>query len=264
MYFFAMVLQLKPVNVRNASRSLSGADGVHAHAAVLNAISGQDPELGARLHAVQRNKAMSIALLPGNGQDVALRVTFMSPEGAAYSQALLDAISGKPVLRLGHVEYAVECVNIGGDGRSGISTWSDLLLDEPCRRIYFQFVTPTAITKRDATGRRFTSLYPEPLDMFCGLARRWQALEGPPLPGELAAYLRGGGCVVARHRLNTVEFRTSERLQIGFVGEVVYECCKPFPEYMLALNALGRMAHFTGVGYQTARGMGVVQVSASN
>lgn len=263
MHFITMVLKLVPIVDHSGGSALSMADGVHAHAAIMSAISGQDRELGEHLHNMRRNKAVSIAILPRPGQDAAIRVTFMSPDGTSYSQALIDAISSRPELRLGRALYDVEDVSVGGDSWSGISTWSDLLLEDPHRHMHFRFVTPTAITKRDDAGRRFTSLYPEPHDMFCGLARRWQALEGPPLPGELAEYLRGGGCVVARHRLNTVEFRTSERTQIGFVGEVVYECCKPLSEYMLALNALGRMAHFTGVGYQTARGMGVVQVSVS-
>jgi CRISPR-associated endoribonuclease Cas6 len=264
MHFVAMTLKLVPVDGRGGGVSPSAADAEYAHAAVMSAISEQDRALGERLHNMRRNKAVSIAMLPGQGQDATLRVTFMSPEGMAYSQALIDAISSQPVLRLGRTVYEVAGVNVGGDCWSGISTWSDLLLEGPHRHMHFRFVTPTAITKRGDDGNRYTSLYPEPFDVFCGLARRWQALEGPPLPDDLAEYVRGGGCVIARHRLNTVEFRTSERTQIGFVGEVVYECRKPLSEYMRALTALGRMAHFTGVGYQTARGMGVVQVTASH
>ncbi len=70
--------------------------------------------------------------------------------------------------------------------------------------------------------------------------------------------------MVSRHKLRTVQFRTKERTQIGFVGQVVYECRKKEVECVAALNSLAQLAHFTGVGYQTARGMGAVQVVTSD
>jgi CRISPR/Cas system endoribonuclease Cas6 (RAMP superfamily) len=70
--------------------------------------------------------------------------------------------------------------------------------------------------------------------------------------------------VVANYRLRTVEFRTQERTQIGFVGWAVYECRKLEAAHVSALNALARLAFFTGVGYQTARGMGAVKTTLSN
>jgi CRISPR-associated endoribonuclease Cas6 len=116
------------------------------------------------------------------------------------------------------------------------------------------------------------SLFPAPLDVFSGLSRRWQSLEGPALPDGLEHFLQVGGCVVSRYGLRSVEFRTSERTQIGFTGWVIYRVAYRSPQtspndneatHIAALNALGRLAFFTGVGYQTARGMGATKVMVS-
>ena len=86
------------------------------------------------------------------------------------------------------------------------------------------FVTPAAITKSNGNGGRFSSLFPEPVDIFRGLNRRWQSLEGPELPDDLEKFVQAGGCVVSNYSLRAIEFQTPERTQIGFLGWVVYEC----------------------------------------
>jgi CRISPR/Cas system endoribonuclease Cas6 (RAMP superfamily) len=60
--------------------------------------------------------------------------------------------------------------------------------------------------------------------------------------------------------LQTVELALPGYKQIGFVGTVLYECRRKDPIYVPTLNALTRLAFFTGVGYHTAQGMGTVEV----
>jgi CRISPR-associated endoribonuclease Cas6 len=177
----------------------------------------------------------------------------------------MNALSAHPTLRLGKTVCDLGSVDLTGSEWTGVSTWADLAPPTTGRHIHFTFATPTAINKRgDNPGDRFTSLYPEPLDLFSGLARRWQALEGPVLPDDLEHFVGAGGCVVADYRLHTVGFRTQERKQKGFMGWVVYECRKDDAMHIAALNALARLAFFTGVGYQTARGMGVARATISD
>lgn len=256
MYFVALLLQLK---LRGPHSKLTVADGVYAHAAILNTITEVDAEAGRKLHEMRRNKRISIALI----DSATLRLTFMAEDGLAYANMLVNRLAAYPTLRLGSVIGEVDTVNLADPDWAGISTWADFV-DNYENSLQFRFITPTAITKRGQGNTRYMSLYPDPLSIFSSLARRWQALNGPKLPHNLAEFIESGGCVVSRHNLHTIEFSMEGHTQIGFVGRAVYKCrTTDQVEYIAALNALARLAPFTGVGYQTARGMGAVQVLTS-
>jgi CRISPR-associated endoribonuclease Cas6 len=257
MYFVAATLELRP----RGPQVLTVADAGYGHAAILHTLSAADATAGRTLHDMGRNKPMTFAFVQSQPQKTMLRLTFMDKEGLDYANIIISALSRQPTLRLGPIVCDVGTVDVNKTTWSGVSTWADLRSPTAARSMCFRFVTPTAITKRDDCGGRFTAVYPEPLDVFSGLARRWRALEGPALPDDLDHFLRTGGCVAANYRLETVEYRTSERIQIGFVGYMVYACRKHNPACITALNALARLAFFTGVGYQTARGMGATRTT---
>jgi CRISPR-associated endoribonuclease Cas6 len=257
-----MALQLR---FREYHVPLTVADGEYAHAAILHAISDMDAEAGQKLHGMHRHKQLTIAIVDSDTLGAVLRVTFMAEEGIAYANLLAGALAKQPVLRIGKATCDIGSVDTAHPVWSGISTWADLASGTSARYLDFRFVTPTAITKTDGNGGRFISPLPSPLDVFSGLARRWQALEGPKLPDDLTDFIHAGGCVIASmKKLNTLTFHTPRRSQIGFTGEVLYECHKNDPTYVSALNSLARLAFFTGVGYQTARGMGAVRTANLN
>lgn len=261
MYFVAMLLKLK---MRGQQSKLTVAEGVYAHAAILKTIFEADPKAGRELHDLQRHKQVCMAIVDSRKNTASLRLTFMAEDGLSYATILINVLAAHPTLQLGKVMCDIEAVNLANTEWSGVSTWSDLM-GPPASHFYFRFITPTAITKRGDNNNRFMSLYPEPLDVFSGLAKRWRALDGPELCSDLERFIKTGGCVIARHELRTVEFSTGERIQVGFVGSAVYECHKKSRiEYLTSLSALTRFASFTGVGYQTGRGMGAVRVVALN
>lgn len=257
MYFIAMVAQLE---LQNAKLALSPANGVHAHAAFLNAVSTHNPELGAYLHNMQRNKCFTIALLPQNRTRALLRFTFMDKEASAYVNALVTSGVLHGDVRLGDQFCTITDLSLAHLGYTGVATWGDICKPTCHRHITIVFNTPTAINKQTGEGKRFASLYPEAEDIFLGLVRRWHGLLGPALPASLEQYLVDHGCVVAGHELRTVQFKTRERTQIGFTGRVTYECMTGDEECITALNWLTRLAFYTGIGYQTARGMGAVRI----
>ncbi len=257
MYFVSMALTLG--HVRRAA-PLSAADGPYAHAAVMRAISDMDADAGGVLHDMRAHKRITIALVGGDAWGAILRLTFMAEDGLAYASILADALTVRPSLRLGDTICTVKSVDLAHPVWSGVGTWADILSGEPARRMRLTFVTPTAVMKRDGNGNRFTSLYPDPCDVFSGLARRWRSMDGPPLPGDIEEFVRAGGCVVSGHSVHTETFHTVDRSQIGFLGHVNYECRGGTAPHIAALNALARLAFWGGVGYQTARGMGAVRV----
>jgi CRISPR-associated endoribonuclease Cas6 len=256
MLFVAMIIQLELENGRLSSRGLYG---VYAHAAILHAISDHDEKAGHSLHTAHRYKPMTVAIVTSNTCTALLRVTFMTQEGLDYAHLLVNALSTRPTLRLGDVNCTVKSVSLDDPHWCGVNTWNDLGSGPVGDHISLRFVTPTAIMKRDGDGGRYTSLFPVPEDIFPGLERRWRALNGPELPDDLDRYICKGGCVASSHKLDTDVFSTPRRTQKGFTGWVLYECRKPDKVYVAAINALARMAFFTGVGYQTARGMGAVK-----
>lgn len=261
MIFVAALIRLKSLNNQH---KLTVTDCIFAHAAVMTAISTVDAEAGRQLHDMRRHKRITLAIVESTRHTAALRVTFLGQEGLTCANALANALSTNPVLRLGSTAWVVESADLTDPKWAGMSTWSDLTATENRdQHIRFQFVTPTAITKQDGNGGRFVALYPDPISLFSGLARRWQGLEGPTLPDNLERFIETGGCVVSNHALHTTTFSAADRTQIGFVGHAVYECRKSNVTYANALHALSQFARFVGVGYQTARGMGAVRVSFS-
>ncbi len=210
---------------------------------------------------MQRNKRFTTAIIAAGHEESRLRLTFFTTEGLMATQALIDALTHQGELRIGRTQWAITAIDISDPEWAGVRSWADLMTTTSGDRIRLTFMTPTAIMKRDNDGRRFSALYPHPADVFLGLHRRWVALEGPALPSDLDAFLGDHGLVVANYQLRTVTFRSRVRTQIGFTGAVLYECRKNSPAHLAAVHALARLAFYTGVGYQTARGMGTVQPS---
>jgi CRISPR-associated endoribonuclease Cas6 len=261
MYFFSMVFRLW---ISNFSSGLGAADGVYAHAAILDTITRWDASLGKALHDMRRHKCVSVALLPTceNQKDqILLRLTFMAEEGLTYANAVVNILSQDPLLRLGKHECHIQDFQISHSPWTGIASWTDLTAPSQKRSLQFIFHTPTAINRRGTKSSRFTQMFPEPDYLFGGLSRRWQALQGKQLPNCLDEYLSQGGCVVADYSLHSTTFATAERKQVAFLGTVIYRCLADEHECIQTLNNLTRFAFFTGVGYQTARGMGCVSTS---
>ena len=255
MIFFSLPIKLRiPSNCR-----LTYADNDYVHAAILKAISNVDSDVGQWIHDNQWAKPVAIGLLLKQPAAPILRMTVMADEGARLSNLLVKTFATNPELRLGAVKCMVESVDLNCPVWGGLSTWANLM-NETGSHLNFDFITPTAIMKKGSSDRRFSSLLPEPGDVFAGLWRRWTRLGGPPLP-EIQDYIADGGCVISRLNLRTIGFRTPQRVQIGFIGQVRYELRGDEQHFAQALTALTRFARFAGVGYQTARGMGIVRTT---
>jgi CRISPR-associated endoribonuclease Cas6 len=249
MYFVQINIEFE----QERRRPFNPIDGIHAHAAVMHAISAVDDSLGARLHDTMRNKPLGLALI-----DNQLRLNWFGPTSLAYMQALLAYWQITPRIRIGERTLSFSHISLSSGGHQQVQTWSDLTTPAEHTQIQMEFLTPTAVTRQDKQRKRYTVLHPDPLTIFTLLARRWQDLGGPPLPDDLADYLADGGCVTKAYELFTTEFRHRGRVQLGFGGRIVYTCRQANPNCVHALNWLARLAPFSGIGYQTTRGMGAV------
>lgn len=258
MYFVALTVRMR---AKGSSRSIDFTSGVYAHAAVLSAITAADAEAGKMLHDMQTQKHVTIAVVSSDQHSATLRLTFMSVDGLRYATLLMSALATQPEMRFGAAHYVIETVSLDDPKWSGVATWADLTAGLAGRYMHFTFESPTAIAKCDGRGKRLMILYPAPSDLFAGLTRRWRALGGPDLPIDLPEFVQSSGCVISSYNLKTLKFATAERTQIGFVGQVVYECRRTDLTCISALNALARLSFYAGVGYQTARGMGSTRIT---
>jgi CRISPR-associated endoribonuclease Cas6 len=249
MFFIQMNIEFE----QEQKRPFTSVDSIHAHAAVMHAISAINKSLGATLHDIQRNKPLALAMINNH-----LRLNWFGPTSLTYMQALLTYWQAAPEIRIGEKILSFAHISLSSGGHQQVQTWSDLTTPAEHTQIQMEFLTPTAVTRPDKQRKRYTVLHPDPLTIFTLLARRWQDLGGPPLPDDLADYLADGGCVTKAYELFTTEFRHRGRVQLGFGGRIVYTCRQANPNCVHALNWLARLAPFSGIGYQTTRGMGAV------
>jgi CRISPR/Cas system endoribonuclease Cas6 (RAMP superfamily) len=106
--------------------------------------------------------------------------------------------------------------------------------------------------------------FPDPPVLFASALRHWRMLDGPLLPfvGEQVALV--ARCVVSEYRLETAERVLAGCSHLGFLGWIEYTCRAREETAVASLNALARLAFFSGCGYLTERGMGVTTVTIAN
>jgi CRISPR-associated endoribonuclease Cas6 len=71
-------------------------------------------------------------------------------------------------------------------------------------------------------------------------------------------------CMLSEYRLETAENTAQTQAHPGFLGWVEYACRAGEITAIASLNALARLAFFTGSGYLTALGMGTSAVTIAN
>ncbi len=129
-------------------------------------------------------------------------------------------------------------------------------------RLTLEFDSPTAFGGVDRPWGRETTLLPEPLRVFGGLARRWQrfapsdlaeAIEPEALIGYLEERVR-----VEEYALHTQRLHLRQALLLGFVGRCTYLLPPDDGENRLRrqVHLLADYAFYAGVGHKTAQGLG--------
>jgi len=124
----------------------------------------------------------------------------------------------------------------------------------------FAFATPL-VTSTPAHRQGGNALpFPIPQVLFASALRQWRMLDGPLLPFVGEEIAQAAGCVVSEYRLETAARILAGGSHLGFLGWIEYTCRAPETTAAASLNALARLAFFTGCGYLTEWGMGVATV----
>jgi CRISPR-associated endoribonuclease Cas6 len=254
MPFLALIIRLSS----STDINICYEDFEYAHEAIFHLLSRTNVELARKVHDQRVGKCITISLFSDRRNRPILRLTFIGSEGMQVAMILINSMPTGSILKIGSKSFIVSKIELNHSPWVGVSTWSDFLETKQGKKMYFQFQTPTAIKKKDENDKRYVGLFPDAMDIFNGLERRWYSFQGPHLPMNLKDHMRSGDCVISYYQTQTVEFRTTERTQLGFIGKVVYSIQNSDRDLIKTLNALCVFSFYSLVGYQPSRGLGTV------
>jgi CRISPR/Cas system endoribonuclease Cas6 (RAMP superfamily) len=249
-YFLALLLTLRA----KGSGQFPPLKGVlDAFVPLLQALSDKIPP--------PWNEQITATLLKSNQRHALIRLTCFGKKVDPLVATVLQALAPGSVFTFSQWGYEVESVNLTDPVWTGVSTWPDMLSEQPGGRMRLTFATPL-VTAHQEQGQVGTALpFPDPQTLFSSVFRRWQQCDGPPLPYPGEQAVQAARCVVTRYRLWTVERTVAGSSRLGYLGWLEYTCRTRDLAPVASLNALARLAFFTGSGYLTEHGLGVTRIA---
>lgn len=227
-------------------------------AAVIHSGEGPKPLTCSSLLAVRAERE---AVHLRAGQQVTVRFTGLT---AAVSSALAACLLDDPPATWTLADQLFQVVSAtcdpaqhGWTGRSsyeGLAAAQLLQSDAPARQVTLEFASPTAFKSKEMT-------VPVPLPglVFGSLVERWNAFSPIVLTPEMRRY---GEEVMAisRYKLESRSVgQKGDGLRIGGVGQVTYRALAGDRYWLGVMHMLAEFALYSGVGVQTATGMGQVR-----
>jgi len=239
------------------------------HAVFLRSLEEFNPSFSKDIHDGSGVKPFTVSNLLGASVEdgqlqilpsevVRVRLTSLHPDVTAL---LLNGIL--PVLTLDGFTVQGETFQIEqlideGTVWTGTTDYMDLLnqASHQERKLKLRFVSPTSFK---STLKHYMPL-PYPDKVFQSLLMRWNAFAPVTFPRELLSVLNEL-LAVMEHRVHSenVVLKGRQRQVIGFTGEVTYHILTDDETVIHYLNALADFALYSGVGVQTAVGLGQVR-----
>lgn len=271
----ALVLDLVALN----GGSLPPVAGELAHAAFYAIVDQVDPALSRHMHDAQGRSAFALSPLQGfpldrgssprrltiqAGQQGWLRICLLDDQlFQAFQEHLLRG--PLPTIRLGEVQLAITQVY----GAPGSHPWCGYTTMDSLRRLHetptqwtLEFASPTAIRWGQADNRtRRVEVFPMPRLAVAGLRTRWDRLTGDQWGLAFEEWVERNVTVSAVWRWQTQNFPFQRQSYRGGVGRLAYRVLDPsHADYVAHFNRLLTLAFYTGIGYKTTHGLGMVRV----
>lgn len=233
--------------------------GPAIHAAVLRAVDALDPETAVWLHGQRPHKPLSITQLHAAGVDGLWRFEVGVLDDPLVP-AILRSLQAIGELRIGHSSFLLEQI----DGRT-VAYQALLAGSVPRTSWRLRFRSPTTFRTALGRGVRRSVPLPDPTLMLGSLIARWEALSGGVElpPGTARAALEHVAIRTARIHTDSHLTKAPDIREVGFLGHVeliVVGADRVREEALTGLSALVTFATFAGVGDQTAKGMGWVEL----
>ena len=274
---YAIVLRLAALR-RGA---IPANHGDQVRGALLNLIRKGDSPLAQQLHDDNSAKPYAISLVHGGkrGQDGALHfgdgdnadwrfTLMMQPAFEALLQKYL-LNNQLPHVRIGAIDFAITDVFAShlSHTDSGHSSIRELTegwqypAEQLPRRIVLDFQSPTAFSLgQDKVTKEYRfRTSPDARTLFSSLRKRWVRDLGGADAGDefdewVSKTIEQEIIQMQSHRV-----RVENRTVTGFTGQVAYQHYGDDTRWLSYLNLLADLTFWTGIGYQTTRGMGQVR-----
>ncbi|MGQ9677216.1 MAG: CRISPR-associated endoribonuclease Cas6 [Chloroflexota bacterium] len=267
---YSLVLEFSP----EADAAITQTHGYQAYALLLQMIERTAPDLSCHLHDLPAAKPFTVSPLSGHferreglvvlrqDQPYRMRLTLLADDVFARTLDALARLPNNQPLRLEAAALKLSRVMTVPGAVEGVACSSyRALLGEarPERRLAIRFLTPT--TFRSA-GKRNVN-WPSPSLVFGSLLSRWNEFSPLPMPERLRE-VAAKDILMARYDIETRVMDFGSYKEIGFVGEVEYECpAEVDEETCQLLSALADFALYSGVGAKTTMGMGQARRKAA-
>lgn len=266
----AVVLRLRPVQEAELPRS----HGAMAYACALDLFLRLDPALSLALHQRRGAQAFTTAPLRGTfssrgGSIVVSTEELYSWRLTGLSSVVEETLAGlQPqvgALRLGPAVFRIEQVirTAEENPEAGAVSYEALLqqwwrVDEPSATLTLHLVTPTAFRVN-----RWELPFPLPVLLFPHLQGRWGAFSPIPLPVEPDIEQFRRGVLISNWWGKTRRVELGDRRTVGCIGRFTFREVTRDPDLRRLMGLLGDLAFFSGVGWQTAYGMGQTRTQGS-
>ncbi|GAB5493075.1 MAG: hypothetical protein Phog2KO_32900 [Phototrophicaceae bacterium] len=276
-HLYAIVLRLVALRLG----ALPANHGDQARAALLNLIRKGDSPLAKQLHDANTAKPYSISLINGGKRDKHGAHHFGKGDEAEWRFSLMmqpafEALLKKylmdnqaPHVRIGAINFAIVDVFVTNDAHHDSATiriqdltegWHHHPEDQLPRRIVLDFQSPTAFSLgQDKQTKKYRfHTQPSAKMLFSSLRKRWVKLGGVDAGDEFDAWVDAyiEDDILDLH---LQKITVKKRSISGFVGQVAFQHCGDDRSYLRYWNLLSDLTFWTGIGYQTTRGMGQVR-----
>lgn len=240
------------------------------HAALLNEIRSDNPDMSQLLHDDAQVKQFAISTLwprtRASGDSLSIpkytecrfRVSTVSrPVFEAFSKAIFGAVARKGRICLNGVD--LELLEAGMEHPNGGAATFEELLSEPVAQACIKFVSPTTFRRKGLNVP-----LPDPGLVYGSLWQKWQAYSDIGFAEEVYDEMCGALALRAAN-VHTRVWKFPRYTMTGFVGISEFELVREVSCVAKRLfGGLTRMAFFTGVGYRTTMGVGQRRIATGS
>ncbi|NDJ63157.1 MAG: CRISPR system precrRNA processing endoribonuclease RAMP protein Cas6 [Chloroflexi bacterium] len=252
--------------------------------ALYHLIDRGDQALAQTLHDANLHKPFTVGLIQGGKRDHRHAQHFGEGDPAEWRFTLLrdpafEALIQRyisdrdlPHVRIGAVEFQITDAFVSGShahsGSLSLETLAARYQQPPENyfgAVKLDFLSPTVFnlgTDRESRQRRLRAL-PIPRTLFSSLRKRWAQLGGAG-PGDAFDTWIEQAIEAEPLSLRWQHVHIEKMWVRGFLGQVRFQHWGPDRRWLPFLHLLADLAFYTGVGYQTTRGLGQVRRAADD